>query len=217
MELLKQRILKDGTEIGTEVVKVDSFLNHQLDIGLFMALGKEIHRRFGHLGINKILTIEASGIGIAAITAIYFDLVPVVFAKKAQPKMCIRDRAFLATAVASSPCPQASWKMTPPKPLSMTTGIFPAGQGFAPSMVMAILAASLAVSSTLIWSKSSKPTEPPGPRCPLCFSVAEDATASTVKRLRTRLSSAQTPSELATNTFLVTSRKPVRVWVMAGS
>ena len=85
MELLKQRILTDGTEIGTEVVKVDSFLNHQLDIGLFMALGKEIHRRFGHLGINKILTIEASGIGIAAITAIYFDLVPVVFAKKAQP------------------------------------------------------------------------------------------------------------------------------------
>lgn len=53
MELLKQRILKDGIEIGTEVVKVDSFLNHQLDIGLFMALGKEIHRRFGHLGINK--------------------------------------------------------------------------------------------------------------------------------------------------------------------
>ena len=85
MELLKQRILKDGTEIGTEVVKVDSFLNHQLDIGLFMALGKEIHRRFGNLGINKILTIEASGIGIAAITAMYFDLVPVVFAKKAQP------------------------------------------------------------------------------------------------------------------------------------
>ncbi|MBM6829502.1 xanthine phosphoribosyltransferase [Anaerotignum lactatifermentans] len=85
MELLKQRIIKDGTEIGTEVVKVDSFLNHQLDIGLFMALGKEIYRRFGHLGINKILTIEASGIGIAAVTAIYFDLVPVVFAKKTQP------------------------------------------------------------------------------------------------------------------------------------
>ena len=85
MELLKQRILKDGTEVGTEVVKVDSFLNHQLDIGLFMAPGKELHRRFGHLGINKILTIESSGIGIAAITAIYFDLVPVVFAKKTQP------------------------------------------------------------------------------------------------------------------------------------
>ena len=53
MELLKQRILKDGTEVGTEVVKVDSFLNHQLDIGLFMALGKELHRRFGHLGIKS--------------------------------------------------------------------------------------------------------------------------------------------------------------------
>lgn len=85
MELLNQRILRDGMELGTEIVKVDSFLNHQLDIGLFMALGKEIHRRFGHLRVNKILTIEASGIGIAAITAVYFDLVPVVFAKKAQP------------------------------------------------------------------------------------------------------------------------------------
>lgn len=85
MELLKRRIINDGTEIGTEIVKVDSFLNHQLDIGLFMALGKEIYRRFGNMGINKILTIEASGIGIAAISAIYFDLVPVVFAKKAQP------------------------------------------------------------------------------------------------------------------------------------
>lgn len=83
MELLKQRILKDGTEIGTEVVKVDSFLNHQLDIGLFMALGKEIHRRFGHLGINKILTIEASGIGIACFVAREFG-VPMVFAKKSK-------------------------------------------------------------------------------------------------------------------------------------
>ncbi|MFV0313838.1 MAG: xanthine phosphoribosyltransferase [Anaerotignum sp.] len=85
MELLKRRILSDGTEIGTEIVKVDSFLNHQLDIGLFMALGKEMHRRFGNMEINKILTIEASGIGIAAIASIYFDLVPVVYAKKTQP------------------------------------------------------------------------------------------------------------------------------------
>lgn len=85
MELLKHRIIKDGTELGTEIVKVDSFLNHQLDIGLFMAIGKEINRRFADMGINKILTIEASGIGVAAITAIYFDLVPVVFAKKTQP------------------------------------------------------------------------------------------------------------------------------------
>ena len=49
MDLLKRRIIEDGTELGTEVVKVDSFLNHQLDIGLFMAIGKEISRRFGHL------------------------------------------------------------------------------------------------------------------------------------------------------------------------
>ena len=70
--MLKRRIIEDGTELGTEVVKVDSFLNHQLDIGLFMAIGKEISRRFGDLGINKILTIESSGIGIAAITALYF-------------------------------------------------------------------------------------------------------------------------------------------------
>ena len=73
MDLLKRRIIEDGTELGTEVVKVDSFLNHQLDIGLFMAIGKEISRRFGHLGINKILTIESSGIGIAAITALFRD------------------------------------------------------------------------------------------------------------------------------------------------
>lgn len=91
MDLLKRRIIEDGTELGTEVVKVDSFLNHQLDIGLFMAIGKEISRRFGHLGINKILTIESSGIGIAAITALYFDLVPVVFAKKTQPNTMTED------------------------------------------------------------------------------------------------------------------------------
>ena len=65
-------------------------MNHQLDIGLFMAIGKEISRRFGHLGINKILTIESSGIGIAAITALYFDLVPVV-SQKTQPNTMTED------------------------------------------------------------------------------------------------------------------------------
>ncbi len=90
MDLLKRRILKDGT-CGTEVVKADSFLNHQLDIALFMAIGKEIKHRFGHLDINKILTIESSGIGIAAITATYFDLVPVVFAKKVAPETMTED------------------------------------------------------------------------------------------------------------------------------
>ena len=91
MELLNRRIINDGIQLGTEVVKVDSFLNHQMDIGLFMALGKEIQQRFGRMGINKILTIEASGIGIAAVTAIYFDLVPVVFAKKKQPNTITED------------------------------------------------------------------------------------------------------------------------------
>lgn len=85
MEILKARIVSDGMEIGTEIVKVDSFLNHQLDIGLFLEIGKEIKRRFSDCAINKILTIEASGIAIAAITALYFDNVPVVFAKKTQP------------------------------------------------------------------------------------------------------------------------------------
>ena len=85
MELLEQRILHDGTHIGTEIVKVDSFLNHQLDIRLFNELGKEIRRRFADVEVNKILTIESSGIGVAAIASIYFDYVPVVFAKKTSP------------------------------------------------------------------------------------------------------------------------------------
>ncbi|WP_317855362.1 xanthine phosphoribosyltransferase [Chakrabartyella piscis] len=82
MELLKSRIINDGVLLGTDLVKVDSFLNHQLDIGLLKALGKEIYCRFGHLGINKILTMEASGIAIASVTSMYFDLAPVVYAKK---------------------------------------------------------------------------------------------------------------------------------------
>ena len=85
MDLLKRRIRNEAKAIGTNIVNVDSFLDHQLDIGLFMAIGKEIKSRFAHMGINKILTVEASGVAIAAITATYFDLVPVVFAKKTQP------------------------------------------------------------------------------------------------------------------------------------
>ena len=85
MDLLKRRILRDGVTIGKDIIKVDSFLNHQLDIGLFMALCKEIHSRFGHLGINKLLTIESAGIAIASVASRYFDLAPVVFAKKSLP------------------------------------------------------------------------------------------------------------------------------------
>ena len=82
MELLKQRIRRDGQVMAGNVLKVDSFLNHQMDIRLFGEIGKEFRRRFEGCGINKILTIEASGIGIACIAAQYFDDAPVVFAKK---------------------------------------------------------------------------------------------------------------------------------------
>ena len=81
MELLKQRIKKDGKVRGGNVLKVDSFLNHQMDIALFEEIGKEFKRRFADCSVNKILTIESSGIGIACIAAQSFG-VPVVFAKK---------------------------------------------------------------------------------------------------------------------------------------
>ena len=85
MELLKKRIREDGKVKGSDVLKVDSFLNHQMDIALFEEIGKEFQRRFAGCGVNKILTIEASGIGIACITAQFFHC-PVIFAKKSQTK-----------------------------------------------------------------------------------------------------------------------------------
>ncbi len=84
LKLLEDRILKDGIVKPGNVLKVDSFLNHQMDISLFNDMGKEFKRLFNDTPINKILTIEASGIGIACIAAQYFDNVPVVFAKKSQ-------------------------------------------------------------------------------------------------------------------------------------
>ena len=83
MELLKERIRKDGKVKEGNVLKVDSFLNHQMDIHLFQEIGKEFQKRFQGEEINKILTIEASGIGTACIVAQSFD-VPVVSAKKTQ-------------------------------------------------------------------------------------------------------------------------------------
>ena len=83
MQLLKERIRKDGVIKEGNVLKVDNFLNHQMDIKLFNEIGKEFKRRFADIKVDKILTIEASGIGIAAIVAQYFD-VPVVFAKKSE-------------------------------------------------------------------------------------------------------------------------------------
>ncbi|MDO4454829.1 MAG: xanthine phosphoribosyltransferase [Eubacteriales bacterium] len=83
MKLLKERIQKDGTVKEGNVLKVDQFLNHQMDIELLNEIGKEFKRRFADKKIEKILTIESSGIGIACIAAQYFH-VPVVFAKKSQ-------------------------------------------------------------------------------------------------------------------------------------
>ena len=83
MNFLEKRIQKDGIVKEGNVLKVDSFLNHQMDIKLFEKIGEEFKRRFAGAEINKILTIEASGIGIACVVARYFD-VPVVFAKKSK-------------------------------------------------------------------------------------------------------------------------------------
>ena len=83
MNFLEEKILKDGIVKEGNVLKVDSFLNHQMDIELFNQMGAEWKRRFEGKNINKILTIEASGIGIACVAAQHFN-VPVVFAKKAK-------------------------------------------------------------------------------------------------------------------------------------
>ena len=84
MNCLEERIARDGVVKEGNVLKVDSFLNHQMDVGLFDEMGKEFAKRFAGKNINKILTIEASGIGIAAVVARHFGNAPVVFAKKAK-------------------------------------------------------------------------------------------------------------------------------------
>lgn len=83
MNCLEERIIKDGVVKEGNVLKVDSFLNHQMDIELFNEMGIEFKKRFEGKNINKILTIEASGIGIASVVALHFNC-PVVFAKKSQ-------------------------------------------------------------------------------------------------------------------------------------
>lgn len=84
VKLLEERIQRDGVVKVGGVLKVDSFLNHRIDIDLLDAMGAEFKRLFADVPINKILTIEASGIGIACMAARHFDNAPVVFAKKAQ-------------------------------------------------------------------------------------------------------------------------------------
>lgn len=85
MKLLEERILQQGQVRPGDVLKADCFLNHQLDVALLDEIGAEFHRIFGAEGVNKIITIEASGIAIACMTARHFG-VPVVFAKKAKSK-----------------------------------------------------------------------------------------------------------------------------------
>ena len=90
MELLEERIRRDGRVKGEDVLKVDSFLNHQMDVALFREIGQEFYRLFGESGVTKILTIEASGIGIACVTAEFFGC-PVIFAKKSKTKNIAGD------------------------------------------------------------------------------------------------------------------------------
>ncbi len=85
MDLLKQRILEEGRTAGEEIIKVDSFLNHQIDANLMLEMGREFRRLFDSKKITKLLTIEASGIAIATVAALEFG-VPVVFAKKTQSR-----------------------------------------------------------------------------------------------------------------------------------
>ncbi len=85
MKLLEEKIRQEGKVIGTDILKVDMFLNHQIDVNLLDEMGKEFYRLFKDKGVNKILTVESSGIAIAVMAAKYFN-VPVVFAKKANHK-----------------------------------------------------------------------------------------------------------------------------------
>ena len=85
MKLLEEKIAKDGTAIGTEILKVDMFLNHQIDPALIMKMGKEFHRLFKDCGATKVVTIESSGISMAVATAFEFGI-PALFAKKGDHK-----------------------------------------------------------------------------------------------------------------------------------
>lgn len=94
MKLLEDRILSDGKVLPGGILKVDNFLNHQIDTALLYEMAQELHRLFGGEGVNKILTIEASGIAIAAVTGLVFGC-PMVFAKKSKTKN-ISDKLWSA-------------------------------------------------------------------------------------------------------------------------
>lgn len=82
MQILKDKIIKEGKVLPGNVLKVDSFLNHQLDMALFSAMGRQLAALFSNAGVTKILTVEASGIGLACMVSQYLGCVPVVFGKK---------------------------------------------------------------------------------------------------------------------------------------
>lgn len=90
MDLLKERIVKDGQVFEGNILKVDSFLNHRIDMRFLKEVGKEFHRIFGSENVNKIVTIEASGIAVGCATALAFDC-PLVFAKKSKTKNIADD------------------------------------------------------------------------------------------------------------------------------
>lgn len=97
MEILKEKIISDGVAVGTEILKVDSFLNHQIDVDLFEKIGEELARRFSDVaegGVDKIITVEASGIAVACFVAKYFGYPPVVFAKKELPSTMTEEYYF---------------------------------------------------------------------------------------------------------------------------
>ena len=91
MEALKQRIKTEGVAVGSDRINVDGFINHKIDTRFMDEIGAEFGRRFADTPVDKILTVEASGIAIALAAARYFDFVPVVFAKKAAPNTMVED------------------------------------------------------------------------------------------------------------------------------
>ena len=99
MQILKDKIIKEGKVLPGNVLKVDSFLNHQLDMALFSAMGRQLAALFSNAGVTKILTVEASGIGLACMVSQYLGCVPVVFGKK--HKTLNRDASVYSTPIFS--------------------------------------------------------------------------------------------------------------------
>jgi xanthine phosphoribosyltransferase len=96
MDLLKEKIIKEGKNLGGGILKVDSFINHQVDPALMEACGKELARRFAHVGATKILTAEISGIAPALMTGRYLNI-SVVYARKTKP-ITMPDQVYLTVA-----------------------------------------------------------------------------------------------------------------------